>query len=155
MTRRRKAIYLGSIGALFSLMLAWYLWSFRLNRINSTDNFDGTRAYADVKTQVAFGPRIPGTPAHARTLDWMREQLESAGWRVEIQQAQSMGHTIQNLAGVPIGRATGLDHRRALRFAHLCQPRSRPEQMDSARPRSKRWSFGCSDIAGDGTHTAS
>jgi glutaminyl-peptide cyclotransferase len=97
MTRRRKAIYLGSIGALFLLVLAWYLWSFRLGRINSTDNFDGTRAYADVKTQVAFGPRIPGTPAHARTLDWMRQQLESAGWRVEIQQAQSMGHTIQNL----------------------------------------------------------
>ncbi len=27
--------------------------------------FDGQAAYRAVETQVAFGPRIPGTPGHA------------------------------------------------------------------------------------------
>ena len=91
------ALYLGIIGALFLLVLAWYLWAFRLGERNSNATFDGMRAYSDVQTQVAFGPRTPGSVAHARTVDWIRQQLESAGWRVEIQQAQAMGHSIQNI----------------------------------------------------------
>ena len=97
MTAKRKIIYLGIIGTLLMLMLSWYLLAFRLNHHDTNTRFDGERAYADVQRQVAFGARIPGSVAHARTLDWMRQELESAGWRVEIQQAQAMGHTIQNL----------------------------------------------------------
>jgi hypothetical protein len=97
MTRKRIALYLGIIGALFLLVLAWYLWAFRLSERNSSTTFDGTRAFAAVETQVAFGPRTPGSVAHARTVDWIRQQLESTGWQVEIQQAQAMGHSIQNI----------------------------------------------------------
>lgn len=97
MTARRIAIYLGIIGALLALAIAWYAWAFELNRRNASDHFDGERAYEDVKAQVAFGPRVPGSSAHARTIDWIRQQLESAGWQVEIQQTQSMGHPIQNI----------------------------------------------------------
>jgi len=37
--------------------------------------FDATRAFRDLRTQVAFGPRVPGTEGHARQLEWMVEQL--------------------------------------------------------------------------------
>ncbi len=97
MTKKRKAIYLGVIGALFLAVLAWYGTAYVAARHQSSPTFDGNRAYADVQTQVAFGPRIPGTPAHAHTVEWIRQQLEAAGWHVEIQQTQSMGHPIQNI----------------------------------------------------------
>ncbi|HSL29736.1 MAG TPA: M28 family peptidase [Anaerolineales bacterium] len=59
--------------------------------------FDGQRAYEDVHTQVAMGPRIPGTEGHARILEWMQAELERAGWQVEIQESESLGHPIKNL----------------------------------------------------------
>ena len=34
-------------------------------------------AYEHIKTQVAFGPRVPGTEAHARQLAWMLEYLKA------------------------------------------------------------------------------
>lgn len=39
--------------------------------------FDGEAAMAHVRTQVSFGPRVPGTPGHARQLTWLLEQLET------------------------------------------------------------------------------
>jgi glutaminyl-peptide cyclotransferase len=59
--------------------------------------FNGQRAYADVETQVAFGPRIPGSPGHDQVQEWMRAELESAGWTVELQTSESMGHPIENM----------------------------------------------------------
>ena len=89
--------YLSVIGVLLGAMLLWYGRAFYLDRQKSNDKFDGQRAYADVQTQVAFGPRIPGTEAHAKILAWMQMELESAGWQVEVQNTTSMGHPIQNL----------------------------------------------------------
>ncbi|HEX8991377.1 MAG TPA: M28 family peptidase [Anaerolineales bacterium] len=97
MTRTRKLIYLGSISGLLLLALAWYVLAYAMRPQTASTKFDGERAYADVKTQVSFGPRIPGTPAHARTVAWISTQLEAAGWHVEIQQSTSMGHPIQNI----------------------------------------------------------
>jgi Zn-dependent M28 family amino/carboxypeptidase len=59
--------------------------------------FDGQRAYKDVKTQVAFGPRIPGTDGHARIQKWIEEELIKAGWQVEIQKSRALGHPVENL----------------------------------------------------------
>jgi glutaminyl-peptide cyclotransferase len=97
MTNRTIAIYIAGIGILLALILAWYGRAFYLDRLRASATFDGERAYKDIQTQVAFGPRIPGSDAHAKTLDWIQRELESAGWQVEIQQSQSMGHPIQNL----------------------------------------------------------
>jgi len=44
--------------------------------------FDGDRAFELLEKQVAFGPRAPGTEAHARQLAWMREFLEPLADRV-------------------------------------------------------------------------
>ena len=60
--------------------------------------FNGQRAYTDVETQVAFGPRSPGTEGHAKIREWMRSELESAGWQVEVQESEALGHPIINLA---------------------------------------------------------
>src|SRR5512143_1566227 len=97
MTRRRIFVYLGCIAALLAGMLAWYAFAFMRGQQNTSSSFDGARAYEDVKTQVAFGPRIPGSPGHARTVDWIKQQLESAGWSVDIQQAEVMGHPLRNI----------------------------------------------------------
>ncbi len=39
--------------------------------------FDGTAAMRLVETQVAFGPRVPGTEGHANQLEWMLARLDS------------------------------------------------------------------------------
>jgi len=41
--------------------------------------FDGEAAMALVRHQVAFGPRVPGTPGHAAQLAWMVARLDSLG----------------------------------------------------------------------------
>lgn len=39
--------------------------------------FDGARALEYVQAQVAFGPRVPGTPGHQRAGDWIAEQARA------------------------------------------------------------------------------
>jgi Zn-dependent M28 family amino/carboxypeptidase len=96
MTKRTVSIYLTFIGILLILVLGWYAASFATRQPDSV-SFDGSRAYADVQTQVAFGPRIPGTEGHAQIRGWIRSELETAGWVVEIQQTERMGHPIYNI----------------------------------------------------------
>ncbi len=97
MNKRRIGLYLTVIGSLLVLIVAWYARAFHVVQTTAPTHFDGARALADVQTQVNFGPRIPGSTAHAKILTWMRQELESAGWQVQIQNATAMGHPIQNL----------------------------------------------------------
>jgi len=96
MNKRTVSIYLTLIGALLILIAGWYAASFYNVQADSA-SFDSAHAYADVQTQVAFGPRIPGCDGHAQIREWMRAELESAGWMVEVQQTERMGHPIYNL----------------------------------------------------------
>lgn len=61
------------------------------------ETFDGQRAYADLAYQVNLGPRLPGSEAHAQTVAWIGESLESAGWQTTIQEATMMGHLVRNV----------------------------------------------------------
>ena len=97
MTRTRIWIYLGTIGGLFLLSAGWYVSAFIQSGRTPAAAFDGQRAWRDVQTQVAFGPRIPGTDSHAAALSWMQRELVAAGWQVQIRSATAMGHPIQNL----------------------------------------------------------
>jgi glutaminyl-peptide cyclotransferase len=45
--------------------------------------FDSTRAFDDLKHMVAFGPRTAGSPALARTREWIEGQLAMAGIKVD------------------------------------------------------------------------
>ncbi len=96
MTKRTAIIYLTLIFALLTLVAGWYIASF-LNVESAPVSFDSSRAYADVQTQVAFGPRTPDSQGHAQVRKWMRAELESAGWVVEVQQTECMGHPIYNI----------------------------------------------------------
>lgn len=96
MTKRAVFTYLILIGVLLTLVVGWYIASF-LNVEPAPVSFDSSRAYADVQTQVAFGPRMPGSEGHAQVREWMRAELESAGWVVEVQQTERMGHPIYNI----------------------------------------------------------
>jgi Zn-dependent M28 family amino/carboxypeptidase len=96
MTKRAATLYLTFIGLLLLLVAAWYIVSFLTLETDSA-MFDGQRALADVQTQVDFGPRIPGTEGHEKIRTWMRAELESAGWMVDIQETEMLGHPIFNV----------------------------------------------------------
>jgi glutaminyl-peptide cyclotransferase len=96
MTKRSAVLYLGVIGILLAAVITIYSVSF-LNRKADPVKFDGERALADVYTQVSFGPRTPGSEGHASVRDWMRMELEQAGWTVEIQESRQLGHPVYNL----------------------------------------------------------
>ena len=105
MTKRSVALYLSIIGLLLVGVAAWYTYAY-LSQPTESTSFDGQRAFADVETQVAFGSRVPGSEGHTKIQEWMREELESAGWQVEIQTSEALGHSVENLvarrsAGAP------------------------------------------------------
>ena len=99
MTKKSIALYLTIIGLLLVIAVGWYVYALLASRQPEPApvSFDGLRAYADVQTQVAFGPRIPGSDGHVQVQAWMRAELESAGWQVEIQESEALGHAIQNI----------------------------------------------------------
>jgi len=47
--------------------------------------FDQDRAFKDLATQVQFGPRVPGTPAHERCLAFLAQSFKAAGGDVRTQ----------------------------------------------------------------------
>jgi glutaminyl-peptide cyclotransferase len=97
MAKKSVALYLSIIGFLFASLIGWYVFAFRTQPTTDFSIFDGQRAYEDVKTQVEFGPRVPGTAGHAQTQEWIRSELEDAGWQVEIQESEALGHPIRNI----------------------------------------------------------
>jgi Iap family predicted aminopeptidase len=96
MTKKNSYLYLGIIITIFILVVGYYAASF-LTEEPVSASFDSARAYADVQTQVDFGPRIPGSQGHAQVREWMRAELESAGWVVEVHESERLGHPIYNL----------------------------------------------------------
>lgn len=54
-------------------------------RASRPHEFDGTRAFGYLERQMQFGPRIPGTPAHERTGDWLLERLRATADTVLVQ----------------------------------------------------------------------
>jgi glutaminyl-peptide cyclotransferase len=50
-----------------------------------TPDFNADSAYSYVKAQVDFGPRIPGTKAHANCADFLTAKLKSFGFEVNVQ----------------------------------------------------------------------
>jgi len=97
MTKKSIALYLTIIGLLLVITVGWYVYALLSQPEPDSVSFDGARAYTDVQTQVAFGPRIPESDGHAQIIEWMRTELESAGWEVEVQESEALGHPIQNI----------------------------------------------------------
>lgn len=86
--------------------------------------FSGDSAYKYTADQVAFGPRVPGTEAHAKCLDYMVSALKRFGAEVEIQEGEGTNYLgnpekIKNV----IGRIQPQKANRLILCAHWdCRP---------------------------------
>jgi len=82
-------------------------------RLADRPRFDGPAALELVRTQVGFGPRIPGTEGHARQLEWMTEMLRGWADTVEVLSfsfATTGGDTL-SLTNLLARFRTSADHR--------------------------------------------
>ncbi len=63
----------------------------------SVPNFNADSAYKFVDRQVAFGPRVPGTPAHAACATWIINKLKSYTRHVIVQpfSARTYDHVLR------------------------------------------------------------
>jgi len=95
MTRKSITLFLTGIAILLIAIAAWYANPFTSS--TKIEPFDGQRALTDVETQVAFGPRTPGSSGHTQVQDWMRAELSAAGWDTRIQSTEMLGHPVQNV----------------------------------------------------------
>ncbi len=99
--------------------------------------FDSSRAFQDLETQVAFGPRVPGTEGHARQLEWMVAQLAELADTVfldEFQHVTGQGDTLR-LTNV-IARFGLESDRRLLLLTHW-DTRPKADQGRSAEDREQ------------------
>ncbi|MDX5422212.1 MAG: M28 family peptidase [Hymenobacteraceae bacterium] len=64
--------------------------------------FNADTAYALVEKQVAFGPRVPNTPAHYATGEWIISKLREYGADVKVQEFQMRAYdgTMLNLRNI-------------------------------------------------------
>ena len=67
----------------------------QMNR--SPKEFDRQIAMQHVVNQVNLGPRHPGTSGHAELIQYITDNLNQSGWKVDIQQAEVNGLEIQNI----------------------------------------------------------
>ncbi len=56
-----------------------------INQKLQTPDFNSDSAYAFLEAQVKFGPRVPGTDAHAKCADYLSKKLISYGMATQIQ----------------------------------------------------------------------
>lgn len=70
------------------LLCGWLLVACQAPEIEAAP-FDADRVIRDATIQCEFGPRIPGTPAHEQTRDWIRKEMEALGLEVEVQEFET------------------------------------------------------------------
>ncbi len=99
--------------------------------------FDGRQAFGYIETQVGFGPRIPGTPPHARMAAWLDSLLRQRADTVIAQQWTHVTRTSDRLPLVNlIARFNPQADKRILFLAHWdSRPTAdAPTSPDSTRP---------------------
>ena len=98
--KQEKTGWAAGLLALFgfvTLVGLYLLWQDSQPSNLQPETFSGERAYEDVLTQMAFGPRTPGSPAHAAAVDWLVAELGAAGWQTEVQETEWNGHAVRNV----------------------------------------------------------
>lgn len=96
MKKRRLLLILLSFDFLVVLgILGWFI----LSRIHPSTAgfFDGERALKDVDAQVSFGPRIPDSPAHNKSIIYIQLELKNAGWNGNLIKQDINGHIAYNI----------------------------------------------------------
>lgn len=59
--------------------------------------FDAGRSYQDVLYQTSLTARTPGSTAHEEVIQYIQKELQDAGWLVEIQHGEKLGHLASNI----------------------------------------------------------
>jgi len=77
----------------FVLIMIYLIKSFG----QSSLEFDGQRAYADVKYQVEQGPRVLGSKAHENVATWILSELRQVGWDADSQEGSLSGVPVENI----------------------------------------------------------
>lgn len=90
-------ILLIGIGIALAAYLAWTNLSPRARPEPAAANFNGERAFEDLRYQTQLGPRTPDSLAHQKTRAWIITELAKAGWQVEEQVFDSLGHRGYNI----------------------------------------------------------
>ncbi|MBC6109157.1 M28 family peptidase [Pedobacter fastidiosus] len=111
-------------------------------------DFNADSAYAYVKTQVDFGPRIPGTMAHQKCAEYLVSKLKSFGAEVKIQGAKTttFDGKIYQLKNILASFNSG-NKNRVLITAHWD---ARPFSDQDADPANHSKSFDAANDAGSG-----
>lgn len=98
--------------------------------------FNADSAYSFVAKQVAFGPRVPNTEAHAETKDYLANKLESYGFEITLQDANvkafnGMTLKLTNIIGAYLPEKNN----RILLFAHWdSRPFADQDSKDKNKP---------------------
>jgi len=69
------------------------------NRSDTSDSFQGSRAFKDVEFQVSLGPRIPGSQGQLLLIQFVKDELSKSSWDTSIQEITFNGHDIKNIIG--------------------------------------------------------
>ncbi|MDR1407144.1 MAG: M28 family peptidase [Tannerella sp.] len=86
---------------------------------SSAPEFNRDSAYAYVARQVAFGPRVPNSTAHAACATWLAGELERFGANIYVQEAVLTAYNDERLeAKNIIGSFRPDEAKRILLFAH-------------------------------------
>ncbi|MHA8069614.1 M28 family peptidase [Aquirufa ecclesiirivi] len=108
MNRSRVAILLLLVFILSGIVY-WFQSTNKVSEENAatvqlvdTPNFSADSAYAYVKQQVDFGPRIPGTDAHQKCQEWIIAKLKSYGLEVSTQPFTATNYAGKTLKGTNI-----------------------------------------------------
>ena len=99
--------------------------------------FDGAQALRYIETQLAFGPRIPGSPGHARMAAWLDSLLRSRADSVVVQRWTHVTRTGDSLPMVNLlARFNPAATSRVLYLAHWdTRPRAdAPGSRDTTLP---------------------
>jgi Zn-dependent M28 family amino/carboxypeptidase len=92
-TRSVRFYILVSLGIILLALSGWLVF----HALQPATSFNGQRAFRDVAAQVAFGPRTPGSIAHAEVISYIQKELINAGWTVQIQSTEWLGFSVQNI----------------------------------------------------------
>jgi Zn-dependent M28 family amino/carboxypeptidase len=65
--------------------------------LKEVDSFDGEKAYQHVLYQDELGPRIPGSEAHKKSVDYLSETLTESNWQVSLQGFSQNNVDFQNV----------------------------------------------------------
>lgn len=84
-----------------------------------TPVFNADSAYSYIQKQVDFGPRVPNTPEHEATANWLAAKMESMGANVIVQEGKvtAFDNTTLNIKNI-IAQFQPKKNNRILLFAH-------------------------------------